>query len=652
MVSNSINSEPSHDYEKLGFRAGLEIHAQIKSKRKLFCHCKPIRTPPRSKPDYTFERRFRPVLGEMGDYDVGMLIEFEKDYRVRYYTFREPYGICTYEMDETPPFFPDQEAIDVGFYLAHYYNCQSLVDELIFNRKQYLDGSITTGFQRTAVLGRDGWILVNNRKIRISNFNVEEDAARRVDFNDRTDRAVFFNLDRLSIPLVEIITNHEDCRSCQDLHDLALLLGLGLRITGKGVRGIGSIRQDVNISINRGNRVELKGVQNITMLQTYVDREIQRQLALIELMDELKGRGVQESDFEHYYIDVHDPVDKIGDLTKSNEWIAFAVRLPKCRGLLSREVQPGKPFALEIFDKAELISGLPTAQMFHSDDSPTWMKENNANEVFKRVLGLQEEDAFILAVGEPNRVIHTLKKIIERMKLALKGVPQETRRVLPNGNSEFLRVIHGKDRLYPDTDTEGIPIAPERLKRILSKYQPPKPWDLVERSDLTLVEVSLIAKDEILLRLFCNLIEKYEFSSRKAFGIIQKVRRFRKSASVSSLHWEKVIAKLRKWLGSGEYPTQEVVVIIELLAGGWNEEQIENLLVKQSAQLQHMSDFIAKNANRVWEEFRNNAESPQLTKRSIRRMMYLIKRSFRDISPQRAANLVLEYWITWRSPGG
>ncbi|MHA2231854.1 MAG: Glu-tRNA(Gln) amidotransferase subunit GatE, partial [Candidatus Hodarchaeales archaeon] len=475
MVSNPKYFDSSYDYEKLGFRAGLEIHAQIKAKRKLFCHCKPIMTPPGIKPDYTFERRFRPVLGEMGDYDLGMLIEFEKDYRVRYYTFQEPYGVCTYEMDETPPFFPDQEAIDVGFYLAHYYNCQSLVDELIFNRKQYLDGSITTGFQRTAVLGRDGWILVNNRKIRISNFNVEEDAARRVDFNDRTDRAVFFNLDRLSIPLVEIITNHEDCRSCQDLHDLALLLGLGLRVTGKGVRGIGSIRQDVNISINRGNRAELKGVQNIAMLQTYVDREIQRQLALIELMDELKERGVQKSDFEHYYIDVHDPVDKNGDLLRLNEWIAFAVRLPKCSGLLSREVQPGKSFALEIFGKAELISGLPTAQMFHSDDFPTWMKGNDAYEEFKKALGLQEEDAFILAVGEPNRVIHTLKKIIERMKLALKGVPQETRRVLPNGNSEFLRVIHGKDRLYPDTDTEGIPIVPERLKRILGKYQPPKP---------------------------------------------------------------------------------------------------------------------------------------------------------------------------------
>ena len=363
MVSNSKQSDSSYDYRALGFRAGLEIHAQIKSKRKLFCHCKPQVAPPGLKPDYTFERRFRPVLGEMGDYDAGMVVEFEKDYRVIYYTFPPPYDVCSYEFDETPPFLPDPEAIDTAFYLAKYYNCKSLVDEIIFNRKQYLDGSITTGFQRTAVLGRDGWIIVNGKKIRISNFNVEEDAARRVDFNDRTNRTVFFNLDRLSIPLVEIITNHEDCHSPQDLHDLALLLGLGLRATLTGVRGIGSIRQDVNISIKRGDRVELKGVQCLSMLQTYANREIQRQIALIEIMDELNKRDVQGHDFEHFYIDVHDPVEKLTDILDLEGWTAFAIRLPKCAGVLNRGIQPDRSFADEVCDKAELISGLPAIQM-------------------------------------------------------------------------------------------------------------------------------------------------------------------------------------------------------------------------------------------------------------------------------------------------
>ncbi|MFX0114675.1 MAG: Glu-tRNA(Gln) amidotransferase subunit GatE [Candidatus Hodarchaeota archaeon] len=652
MVSDSNHSDSSYDYERLGFRAGLEIHAQIKSDRKLFCHCKPMVVLPGLKPDYTFERRFRPVLGEMGDYDAGMIIEYEKDYRVFYYTFPPPFDVCSYEFDETPPFFPDQVAIDTGFYLAHYYNCQSLVDEVIFNRKQYLDGSITTGFQRTAVLGKDGWIIVNGKKIRISNFNVEEDAARRVDFNDRTDRNVYFNLDRLSIPLVEIITNHEDCDNPKDLHDLALLLGLGLRITGKGVRGIGSIRQDVNISIKRGDRVELKGVQDLKMLQTYVDLEIQRQIALIEIMDELKKRGIQEQAFEHFYIDVSAFVDSIVDLEKEEGWDAFAIRLPKCAGLFKWEVQPGRSFGLELFDKAELISGLPVSQMFHSDDFSAWAKGQNAEENFKEILGLQDGDAFIITIGSSNRAIHALKKIVERMKMALDGVPQETRRVLPNGNSEFLRVIHGKDRLYPDTDTQGIPITPDRLERIFSEYQPPKPWNLVETTDLSLIEVALIVRDNLLFSFFINLTKKLALPSRKAFGIVQNLHRLQKDASASPIDWEEVISRLIEWLESGQCSIQDIVPILEVFAIGWEAEQIIGVISAQSEQLEPIKRFIIDNAKKVWDNTVNVTKSSEETNRAVRRMMHLIKNSFEVIFSQQAAKLVLEYWTSWKGVGG
>ena len=108
------------DFQKIGFHAGLEIHHQINSKRKLFCHCPPIMIPNSTKPDYRFERYFRPVLGEMGDFDPGMLIEYEKGYRVIYHAFEK--CDCIYEQDEQPPMHPDEEALMSGYELAHWLN--------------------------------------------------------------------------------------------------------------------------------------------------------------------------------------------------------------------------------------------------------------------------------------------------------------------------------------------------------------------------------------------------------------------------------------------------------------------------------------------------------------------------------------------------
>ena len=419
---------------------------------------------------------------------------FEKHYQVIYHTFGD--NICTYELDETPPFYPDLETIKTGFYLADYFNCQSLVDEIVFNRKQYLDGSITTGFQRTAIIGRDGWISVNGRKIRISNLHIEEDAARRVEWTDRRSRTVFFNLDRLSIPLTEIITNHEDCQHPDDLYAAAMLIGLGLRACGKGKRGIGTIRQDVNISIAGGNRVELKGIQNLQMLKTYVDREIQRQLALIDIKKELEKRQVKPNDFEHIYVDLSTQLeDKFPAL--GTQIIAMGVRLPKCADILVKIVQPGRMFGDEVVDKCELITGVGKERIFYSGSIPTWIGNEKIEEL-RKILACNPKDGFLFAIGSQNEVIHVLKKTIERIKIAsINGVPLETRRVLPNGNNEFLRVIHGKDRLYPDTDTPPIPIKEETILEIQDQPKPIQPWTLMEEFGLSLQEIAfIIRRDE------------------------------------------------------------------------------------------------------------------------------------------------------------
>jgi glutamyl-tRNA(Gln) amidotransferase subunit E len=471
------------DFKKLGFHAGLEVHHQIRSDSKLFCRCSPtLEDDPESK-DYTFYRYFRPVLGEMGDFDPGMLVEFEKGYKVIYYACER--NTCTYEMDETPPFPPDKEAIREGFILALYFNCSALAEEIVVNRKQYLDGSITTGFQRTFIVGRDGWVPVSGKKVRITNVYVEEDAARRVNWCDTAERTVYFNLDRLGVPLTEVITDHRDVESPKELIELARQIGRVLRISKIGRRGIGSVRQDINLSIEGGNRVEIKGVQNLALFDTLCRHEAVRQDALIELGKEMRRRGLKKEDFEHTYVD-------ISHLFKLEEGCkAFVTRFPGMKELFGVEAQPNKDFGLDVFEKSMLITGIPREHHFHSDeiaddavrkrsDYPCKLDiDKKKFEKMCSVINPKPEDAFVVVVGPERNAIHAMKKVVERVKMALDGVPQETRRLLPNGNSEFLRVIHGKERIYPDTDTPPIVITRDEVEELKCKVGR-RPWEIHE----------------------------------------------------------------------------------------------------------------------------------------------------------------------------
>jgi len=470
-------------FEALGFRAGLEVHHQIKSTRKLFCHCKPNLR--RDSPDYLFERKFRPVLGEMGDFDEGMLIEYEKGYRVIYHAYTEQ--VCLYEQDEQPPFWPDMEAIYSGYELAQWLNCSALVDVGIVARKQYLDGSITTGFQRTMIVARDGWVEVNNKKIRISNLTVEEDAARKIK-TENSGRTVYYNLDRLGIPLVEVITDHRDCTNVTDLRKLAEIIGLTLRISGIGMTGIGSVRQDVNISIQKGDRVEIKGVQDLSQFENMTRREAVRQDMLIKIAQMLRERKLTKAELEHTYYDITEEFTS-GLIPEGLS--VMAIRIPKFAGILGLEIQPGKDFGQDVFEKASLISGILTQHMFHSDELsndaqrrklsslPFFMPlmHESLDKNIRKLLNLSNRDAYCIALGKNTWIIHALKKIIERLKYALDGVPQETRRLLPDGNSEFLRVIHGKDRLYPDTDTPALELDLRKIESFKGKVGK-RPWDL------------------------------------------------------------------------------------------------------------------------------------------------------------------------------
>jgi len=491
------------DFRKLGFHAGIEVHHQIRSERKLFCRCPPILEEDPKNMDYSFYRYFRPVLGEMGDFDPGMLVEFEKGYKVIYYACER--NTCTYEMDETPPFYPDEEAIKKGFILALYLNCSALAEEVVVNRKQYLDGSITTGFQRTFIVGRDGWVPVNGKKVRITNVHIEEDAARRVNWKDTADRTVYFNLDRLGVPLTEIITDHQDIDTPEELIELARQIGRVLRISRIGRRGLGSARQDVNLSIAGGNRVEIKGVQDLDAFDLFCRNEVVRQHALIDISRQMKERGIRKEDFEHTYVDI----THLFNLKEGDK--AFTAIFPKMESIFGTEVQPNKDFGEEIFEKSMLITGIPREDQYHSDEAeenavrkrsahPSRLPiDKKRHQEIRSIVNAAPEDAFIVVAGPERRAMHVMKKIVERAKLALDGVPQETRRLMPNGNTEFLRVIHGKERIYPDTDTPPIVISKELIEDCKSQIGK-SPWEtyteLNSKYGFNKHKVDLLMRDE------------------------------------------------------------------------------------------------------------------------------------------------------------
>ena len=276
-------------YAEFGLRSGLEIHQQLDTKKKLFCRC-PVHP-------YTDEfhaeilRHMRPTLSELGEYDGTALMEFKTKKEIIYQIHKDT--VCTYEMDDTPPFELNEEALDIALQVTMLLNC-NLVSELHIARKQYLDGSIPTGFQRTTILGVDGWIPYKGRRIGIKQLGLEEDACREVSDNGH-DR--IYRTDRLGIPLIEPVT-YPDMRTPTEVAEVAQIIRWLTRSTGRVRRGIGAARQDVNVSVEGGTRVEIKGVSRIPLIPLLVHTEGFRQLALLEIKRELQSRGITHASIQ------------------------------------------------------------------------------------------------------------------------------------------------------------------------------------------------------------------------------------------------------------------------------------------------------------------------------------------------------------------
>ncbi len=494
------------DYKELGLKCGLEIHQQLDTETKLFCRC-PSKLQGTREPDFNIMRYMRPVLGEMGTFDKAMLTEYKKGNTIIYEGYNDV--ICTYELDDTPPFSCNEEARKITLELALLLNA-NIIEEMHVSRKNYLDGSVPSGFQRTMILGTDGYItLKKGKKIRIAILSLEEEAARKIKTENRTN---FYRLDRLGIPLVEVTTQPdintpEECRECAER------IGLLLWMTNVK-KVLGSIRQDVNVSIKSGTRIEIKGVQKLSWITILINHEISRQLNLIEIREELKNRKVSEKDIPQEPVDLTRLMGKTGSKSiatgiKSGKKL-YGLNFKGFKDIFGKELMEDYRFGTEVSSKVKVISGLKG--IIHSDEKLE--NYNFSQDEIKKIqnkLNSKENDCFVLVLGTIKELKKAIDIIINRIKYVFKGVPPETRKALDNGNTEFLRELHGGARLYPDTDSQAIMNTVEETKKI-QKTLPNYPWDIIEDyAKMYKVEQSSIKKLIFngQLSLFDSLIDIY-----------------------------------------------------------------------------------------------------------------------------------------------
>ncbi len=443
-----------YDYKTLGLMSGLEIHQQLDTKEKLFCGCPTVL---RDVEDSNFEffRYLRPTRSEMGEVDRAAA---EEAMLTKQFVYKAYDTTCLVENDEEPPRELNPEALNLTLQIAKLMNMDPF-DEVFTMRKIVIDGSNTSGFQRTVLVSTGGYIETTQGKVGVGVLCLEEDAAQRVE--DKVD-SVIYSLDRQGIPLVEIGTD-PDIVSPAHAREVAETIGMLLRSTGRVKRGLGTIRQDVNISIARGARVEIKGVQALDLIETIVEQEVERQVNLLDIMEKLQsGNASVPGDIinvTHLFTQTQSKVIK----KALKRGVVLALDLPGFAGQVGREIQPGRRLGTEFSDYAKK-SGV--GGIFHTDELPAYGITEQEIDTVREAVGARGGDCVILVADLEDRAQGALQMVVERARIALEAIPEETRRGLPDGNSAYMRPLPGAARMYPETDVPSVVVTRDMLDSI------------------------------------------------------------------------------------------------------------------------------------------------------------------------------------------
>ncbi|MBN1157697.1 Glu-tRNA(Gln) amidotransferase subunit GatE [Candidatus Woesearchaeota archaeon] len=542
------------DYEKIGLKCGIEIHQQLDS-HKLFCNCpSTIRD---DKADFKIKRMLRAVAGETGSVDEAALHEYERQKHFIYEGYDD--ATCLVELDESPPLPMNEEALQTVLQVAKMLNAK-VVDEIQVMRKTVVDGSNTSGFQRTALVAMNGFIETKQGKVRIPTICIEEEACK---ITERTANYDVYNLSRLGIPLIEIGTA-PDIKTAEQAKEAASYLGMMLRSTGKVKRGLGTIRQDVNISIPGGARIEIKGAQDLKIIEKLVEYECRRQKELLKIRNEL-GKKSLKLEINDLTKLLKKSESKVIKSALDSKGVVLGTRLAGFNGFLGKELMPNHRLGTELSDYAKVKAGVKG--LFHSDELPRYGITEEDVDAMKKELKMNKDDAFIIIADSKGKAEKALKAAFQRAGMCFAGVPEEVRKANDDGTTSFLRPIPTASRMYPETDVK--PIVPklkefakvELIDEKIKRFE--KDYDL--SNDLATLAVKRISDFEGLVRKYRKI--KPIFIVETLINTPKEIKK-RFNVEVDGDKYDSLALEVLDKLNNNEIPKQAVIeIIVELLHG-------------------------------------------------------------------------------------
>ncbi|MCC7571378.1 Glu-tRNA(Gln) amidotransferase subunit GatE [Candidatus Micrarchaeota archaeon] len=481
------------------FKCGLEIHQRLDT-HKLFCQCSSHES---QDLNIKITRKQYAVKSEMGETDQAVAYQAMQDKEYIYHVYE---NCCLVELDAEPPHDVNSESIEIVLQISKMLNCKP-VDEINVMRKTVVDGSNTSGFQRTMVIATDGYVETSKGRVRIDQICLEEESAGIV---KRENNTAEYRLDRLGIPLVEI-TTAPDIIDPDHAVETAEKIGRMLRMT-KVMRGIGTIRQDVNVSIPEGARVEMKGFQDIKEMKKVILNEIQRQKNYNDIINELKKRfnNKIEYPFEVYEI------TSIFDSTKSKLFSnikkghsVFALKMPNFQGLFGRELCPDYRYGTELSDYAKPagIRGI-----IHSDEKLE--KYKIEPEVADELLTVLEFP-FVMVVAQEEVCLNALKRVYDRS--LIDKVPSETRNVDSLIN-RYMRPMPGAARMYPETDVQSI-----LIEDLWSQIKEPEDYE--DRLNSLEKKIGKDLASKIVIHPKYHIFEKFQSDPKTTAWVITELLR-------------------------------------------------------------------------------------------------------------------------------
>jgi len=596
--------------ENVGLKVGLEIHQQLSTNKKLFCSCTPFESDEYS---IKFQRKLRAVKSELGEYDPAALFESSKSKTILYYANLE--SSCLVEQDEEPPHKLDSNAKNLVLIISSALK-SNIFSEIYPMRKTVIDGSNTTGFQRTMLVSQGGHIDVDGEKIGVQSICLEEDAARLL--GDKGDIREY-SLDRLGIPLIEIALEPVEGDS-KKVKKIALTLGRLLRSTKKVTRGIGSIRQDVNVSVRDGGGVvEVKGVQQLDQLEKVVEFEAKRQHGLVKIADKLQKLNFGEISRNTDVFDITNDFkicqSKIIQKALKDKSIIKAIRIRNFAGMFGYSPYEGIRLGKEI---GQLVKFYGIGGVFHSDELPNYGIEDSDVSVVKKILEINENDAFLIIAAPLEKIDFAIESIIKRISQAKNGVPPETRLAIQTGETVFLRPRPGASRMYPETDIPPIIVTKKELE--IAKNNIPKSWDeslneLQKKYHLNLQLAEQIF-DSQYLEIFEKICEKISTAPTFVASILcSTVTNLERSGLNSNLLKNEEITKTFRFLEEGRITKESIEIIFENIMSGKSktiEDAIKNTSIQtlSKEECEKIIDDITKNNKEIIQNQKERAVSP------------------------------------------